>query len=276
MRIITCFVGLLVLGGCSAVPEEGTGGAPPVEGKTAQSLDVAVSGREFRLAASPRLKLGSIVERKCDSGYDKVVGSLATFAAHTNTGAVLVVPNADAPQAEFTGTSAQHNQLARAFFEEAGIPPDEIADVSAMAGGRMAGPVGEERTVTDRMFVTVLHRRVGGFKVSESFAWAELDDAGQVQASGVYWPPISAGVVGKAEALRDKLSDEAARKAFHAKLPAALEARFGQVLIRHSWFGRRTGGFRAVGVYHVPPGAGTSAPSRSFDEIGAEIGLLPD
>jgi hypothetical protein len=232
--------------------------------------------------------------------FERVVGDKGVFLVDTVTGASLAVPNAVAlpkPPAEaqasgnyspetlgypqpMTTNPEEHSAAVKAYLVAAGIPASEVSGThvtTTMAGG---GPVRDGLQPSQSKllwYTTHLERSVGGIPVETSYAFAALDSTGKVITEGVYWPPISAGVVSNARAFAEKLAAPRERAAFMARVrkvkPDAGDT-VGSVRIVHTSGGYH-GPFQALAVYStvVPSPRGGKAQILRFDETGARVRL---
>ena len=168
-----------------------------------------------------------------------------------------------------------HSAVVRAYLVAAGVPAAEVSGThvtTTMVGG---GPVSDgvqPSRPTPLWYTTHLERSLGGIPVEGSYAFAALDSAGHVITEGVYWPAISASVVHKARALKQRLASANEKDTFladvQAKRPDVGNA-VGTVKIVHTSSGYH-GEFEANAVYSVVARStsGGKAEIVRFDETG--------
>ena len=236
-----------------------------------------------------RFDVGAGVHEEVQGPYERVVGDKGVFLVDTVTGAALAIPNAplipkgttlvseDYPQ-PLTKNPGEHSAMVRTYLVAAGVPAAEVSGThvtTTMAGG---GPVsdGVQPSQSKLLFYTThLERSLGGIPVEGSYAFAALDSAGHVITEGVYWPAISASVVYKAQALKQRLASANEKAAFladvQAKRPDVGNA-VGTVKIVHTSAGYH-GEFEANAVYSVVmrSAAGGKGEIVRFDDTGAPV-----
>jgi hypothetical protein len=191
----------------------------------------------FHSIAHSKFHLGSAPTNVSSLGLDKVVGSEGSFAVDPRNGSVLAILNGDSPALTgfkpSTTDPTVHNAQTLEYFKGAGLPPDQIGDVQALAskrgGSDATGKVQEEFTG----YATEVHRVVAGFRVPDSFAWAIFDANGEVVQEGVHWPAIPDAVIGDAVSLRAVVSNGNQLAGFKALLPSEAALDNGQVVVRH-------------------------------------------
>jgi hypothetical protein len=185
-----------------------------------------------------RFDLGALVETRLDGAFERHLGSHGVFATRKANGAVLAIPNADAPARllpSYGGSAEAHNTYVKDYFLSLGIPADQIFAVHANTHGfghSMASDADRLPKPERSSYQTVLLRAVGGIRVVDSVAWARVDPTGSVVAEEIYWPEIPASVVQTAQTMRARL--------LHPQLRARLLDGLGakaddvEVVIRHS------------------------------------------
>jgi hypothetical protein len=284
MRLRTAIAFLVVCGGW-AVPA--TSQQPP-----------AVEGKSYvHKAEVSRFDPGAGARRDTEWPYERLVGDRGVFLTDRITGAILAVPSAPAvpkppvdggaPQATFyprplTDNADAHSADVRRYLVSTGIPEEEVSGThvtTTMAGG---GPVsGGVQPSESRLlwYTTHLERTVGGVAVEGSYAFAALDADGRVITEGAYWPSLSAKVVERAQAFRQKLESGTGLSDFQAAVrrqqPIVREAT-GEVKIVHT-AGLYHGEFVAQALYVVVarnPNGGKAQILR-FDDTGAPV-RVPD
>ncbi len=227
--------GLLVLAaGCSSSPPE----RPPGEAVAGPAVTSAsagpIAGYRHTVDQS-RFALGALLDVKSEMGLTKYVGEHGVFAVRNANGAVLAVPNADAPGrrgAGFAGSAEAHDARVRAYFVGAGIPEDQIHSVHVNTHGfGHAAAVGPFPKPEFADYDTVLLRAVGGIRVVDSVAWARLGADGDVVAEEVFWPEIPRDAVLSAERMRDELADPVRSRDLLARIGA--DRADVEVVLRH-------------------------------------------
>ncbi|MCE9669862.1 hypothetical protein LY474_18860 [Myxococcus stipitatus] len=234
----------------------------------------ALERSRFEVGPSP-----SGVHRLEEHGFVKVVGPQGVFATHSRNGLVIAVqsdgaPKAGAswgaPEARYGAGPDQHNAQVLEYFRAAGIPGDQIGGVHANTYLSARGSTNESRPVQPQVdgYASILERKVEGYAVVDSVAWARLDDRGRSISEWVYWPPIPARALEEARKL-EALLGGAGRSDYLARLPAGLPA--GRVVIRHS-SAVAEGPFEAFASYDVASPALRQASTvvRHFDADGLE------
>jgi hypothetical protein len=222
-----------------------------------------------------------------ENGWSRQEGSSGTFAVSLHNGLAMAVPNAQ-PIADqkplYTKDPADHDKQVLEYFVSAGIPRDQIGGVHTMTRLSSSGRYGDAHPTPPRIdgYISVLERKVGGFPVSDSVAWAQLDNDGHVISEGVYWPPIPASTIRDAGRIQQQLASTSDRTKFLAQVPGGLPS--GQVAIRHTSASDQQEPFEVMASYDVlerrvssqPTGTQTagageaSAVMRHFDVNGAE------
>jgi hypothetical protein len=191
----------------------------------------------FHSFAHSKFHVGANPTNAAHLGFSKVVGSEGSFAVDPRNGSVRAILNGDSPTLTgfkpLTTDPAIHNARTVAYFKAAGLPPDQIGDVTVMSGRRggssATGSVQDE--FTD--YATIVHRVVAGFRAPDSYAWAIFNANDEVVQEGVHWPAIPDAVIAEARAVQGTLNDPSQHAAFKARLPPEATAEAGQVVIRH-------------------------------------------
>jgi hypothetical protein len=249
------------------------GGAPGYQHGAAQSRFLA--GKQSRAVSDP--------------GWSRQISDTGAFAISLHNGLALAAPNAS-PQADqkpfYTKDPADHEKQVMEYFISAGIPRDQIGGVHTMTRLSASGRYGEPHAAAPRIdgYISVLERKVQGFSVPDSVAYAQFDNDGHVISEGVYWPPVPAHVLRDAKRISDQLAATGAeRTAFLARIPTGLPS--GQVAIRHSSATEQQDSFEIIATYDVierrtaaqpanTSGANLPSPAvaivRHFDADGAE------
>lgn len=242
---------------------------PPPEPVSRSGAGTTAGLKEYTHTLSrSRFAIGPSVAQYSEFGIDKAVGDWGVFGTNAKTGMVLALPNADAPpraRSALKGGPDVHNAAVRAYFLAAGLPADELGTISvntkmSAGGSGVDGPSQWEfESYTSR-----IGRQHDGVPVADSFAWAQINDLGEVVTESVYWPHIPEGVLVEAAAFKKKLADPAFREAFLAKAPE------GGTLVIHHTPGTWEGSFQAAVSYDV----GSFGQTSHFDAGGAKV-VLP-
>lgn len=229
-------VGSVCISGCSTeeLPQEHTG-RPQL---ASTSLRVAAADYGFSVSANATLEQAAL--------FDAVRDDAAAFLRYRDTGAVVgwSLPHAPAMHVGWPADAATHEQLARAYFAQQGIPQSEVGAVYNFRGSMESAPIANPSAVShaDIGFSTVLHRRVAGADVPDSHAGVQLNAAGSPVSLSIAWPDVPVSVIADAQRL-------AAIQGW--TLPAATarlypKATGSRVVIRHSLHSSNTMSWRAV------------------------------
>jgi len=256
--------------------------ASTLSAQEAASSNKAGAKYEHRMEKS-YFKVGAGERHEVEGPYQRLVGDNGAFMVDTVTGATLAVRSAQQsgvlPQ-PLTQNPTEHSNIVRDYLLGAGVPADEVSGThvtTTMAGnGSTAGGVQASQSRL-LWYTTHLERSLGGIPVEGSFAFAALDSASQVITEGVYWPAIPAGVVSKAQELRQKLASPSGRAEF---LSNTVKARpdtsdaTGEVKIVHTSAGHH-GAFEARAVYSVPLKSAVRGKAQAvmFDDSGTPVVL---
>jgi hypothetical protein len=188
-------------------------------------------------------------------------------------GGVMAQPNAGALSVTapgLPGGAEAHNSRVLSYFVGAGLPSDQVEGVYAnskvwLSEGNL--PV----TTAQQMIAynSVVRRKVLGFPVINSVAWARFDDKNEVVAEMVYWPAIPDAVLADAKLLAETLGDPATAGSMLSKIPNGSKGP-GKVVIRHTPFSYG-GAFAARVAYDVKYKSGGAVAIRHFDISGAEF-----
>jgi len=236
MRGTSAFLAIALLA-CAETPGEPVGGVQP-------HAAVATNGYSHKFGQS-RFAVGPSWVAKAEFGLDKIVGDWGVFATNQKTGMVLALPNADAPsqaRSALAGGPDVHNTAVKSYFVGAGLPATEIDKVSVF-GKMSAGGSGTDDPVDWQFasYTSRIDRRHAGLPVVDSFAWAQINDLGEVVTESVYWPQIPDKVAADALSFKAKLADPAFSSKFFDG---------GRLVIRHT-SGAWAGPFEAVVSYDV-------------------------
>ncbi|GMU39030.1 MAG: hypothetical protein AMXMBFR58_37900 [Phycisphaerae bacterium] len=259
-----------VWAGCSVVEE------PSSNASNANPLNGTVSGgaaKYLHAFSHSHFAIGGTTTNKTELGRQKVVGPWGVFATHVKTGMTLALPNADAPSRKappYPGGSPAHDAAVKAYFLGGGLPSEQIEGVQVMTSVTgVAPPTDAEALPPPKLeaYFSKITRQVQGIPVAESFAWARINDKGEVVMESVYWPEIPSTVVARATAFAKNIADSTWNSSFMAKLPNTP----GRLTIHHTP-GTWEGAFEATVAFDVPRVGGRVL---HFDENG--VGFeLPD
>jgi hypothetical protein len=221
-----------------------------------------------------RLAIGTGVHAVTEFGMQKMVGSNGVFAVLSASGWSMGLPNATAPSRSvgpLTSDADIHNAAVKSYFIGAGLPADQIGWVNAHATMSVSDAPASEGGSSPpafQSFTTAISRQINGIPVSESFAWARLNQNGDVVIEGVYWPDVPQTAVNDALALQSVLADSTQSVTYKAKLPQTLAP--GRVIIHHM---PCVGGINEnIATYDVWDGG----RDRHFNIAGAEVLLAAD
>jgi hypothetical protein len=237
-----------------------TGGAPGYQHGLKQS--------HFVVGAQPR----TVTE----AGWSKQQGTDGAFAVSLHNGVAMALPNAR-PNAYqkplYTKDPSDHEKQVLEYFTSAGIPKDQIGGVHTMTRLSSSGHYGDAHPSPPRVdsYISVLERKVDGYPVPDSVAWAQFDNEGHVISEGVYWPALPASAIRDAGRIKSQLASTSDRSRFLAQIPATLPS--GQVAIRHTSASDQQAPFEAVASYDVlekktsAPAAGATAAKSAGENI---------
>jgi len=259
----------------TSAPEPSSDGAINSQEQSLGTTNAEGRGYVHAVAKS-RFRLGATTGQKSEFGMAKVVGAYGVFATVEGTGWSMGIPNADAPnlttgRSSWSGTT--HNKAVLGYFQDSGLPSAQVLGVDAHANIHAGGFVGTpEADLAAKPlsggYTSCLRRGIGGIPVPDSFAWAGIDDNGDVIEEAIYWPEIPASVIADAKALAAKLADPAAAQAFRNAVSDTSGE--GEVVIRHA-SGVAGTPFTAVASYDRIDGNVV----RHFDAAAREV-KLPD
>ena len=189
-----------------------------------------------------------------ERGWSKVVGTEGTFATSLSNGVIVATPNAHARDGQSPARlmdPARHNREVLKYFIDAGLPADQLGGIHTTTRLSSKGQRGELRASFPKIdsYTSVVERRIGGFNVPDSVAWAEMNGDGKVVSEGVYWPAIPAKALADARRIAQVLSSRSERPQFLSRLPGDLPP--GQIVIRHSSASMQQGPFEAFASYDV-------------------------
>ncbi|HEY8042056.1 MAG TPA: hypothetical protein VIF15_19770 [Polyangiaceae bacterium] len=261
----------LVATACSSAPQEpspsGSAGTGP---STSPAAPADVRAGFVHAVERSRFRVGDNPAERLEFGSRKIVGDEGVFATRP-TGLVLAISNADAPtraRPPLPGGAEAHDALVRSYFLGAGLPADQMRDVSPYAVVSKVGRSGPDFATLAgsklEYYFSTVSRQIDGIPVSDSFAWARLDADGNAVLESVYWPEIPAQVVRDALAFEARLEDAPTRAALLARVP-----REGKLVIHHTP-GEWDGAFEATATYDVGEERGKVS---HFDVEGRRIEL---
>lgn len=256
MRNIVATLMTLTLVGCAEPPDEpaSTAGA-----STALGYEHLFSHSRFAIGPS-------VIETKSEFGIDKVIGPWGVFGTIQKTRSVLASPNADAPsraRPPLPGGADAHNAEVRAYFVGAGLPAVEIDTVTVHTTSSAGGSGTDPPEWSLVAYTSTLSRQYDAVPIEDSFAWAQVNDLGDVVTESVYWPEIPQGVLDSARSFAQQLADPATKAAYFAKVPAG-----GRLVIHHTpriW----PGAFQASVAYDI----GDFGKSTHYDASGGTFAL---
>ena len=272
----TIVMSVLALLGCSAAPQEPGPAAfdlyaTHVESATAPVAQVA--GYVHHLTAS-HFSVGPAIRELDEFGMHKIVGNDGTFAT-LPSGLTIATANSDAQsrgRGRLPGDAAAHNGAVRAYFVGAGIPEnqiDAVRDFEVVGAGGHGAPTGNVVGVLQYRN-SMITRQISGVPVPDSFAWAHLNEDGNVVEESVYWPPIPTSVAQQAAALSARLSVSTEIANYRKTIGVSAE---GRVCIRHSP-GEWRQGFVVAAVYDVVGSTTLGMPrTLHFDDTAAPTAL---
>jgi hypothetical protein len=231
--------------------------------------------------------LGTQTRTVTETGWSRQEGSAGAFSVSLHNGVAIALPNAHASAGRkptYTGDPENHDKQVLQHFLAAGIPRNQVGGVHTMTRLSSGGQRGDTRPTPLKIdgYVSVLERKVEGYPVPDSVAWAQMDNAGKVISEGVYWPAIPAKTLSDARRIRDRLAGSG-RDAFLAHVPTGQSP--GTIAIRHSSAADQQSAFEVLASYDVLeergppalPGAlalnsvgPSSSVMRHFDADGIE------
>jgi hypothetical protein len=271
-RLRPVAVAIAITGCGEAIPTPPRAIAPAAANAASATSSIGAStanavGYVHALSRS-RFDLGDFVATRYEAGLEKHVGSAGVFATRMANGAIMAVPNSEAPsrrRGSFGGSAAAHNEYVKGYFVSSGIPADQIHSVHANAHGVGHLAAADQGKLPQPELVgysTVLFRAIDGIRVPDSVAWARADATGAIVAEEVYWPTIAASEVQAAKAMRARLADPAEGPHMLAALGAIADD--VEVVIRH---GGSTVDAAAEphAAYDVRVKAGATSYRRHFD-----------
>jgi hypothetical protein len=276
--------------------------APAEPQSDTPSISAAGAKYEHKLAMS-RFEVGDGVRHEIDGPYERVIGDQGVFFTDKVTGATLAVRSAPTVsklsvaskiegnnttqpvthQQPLTENPDEHSAVVRAYLLAAGVPKSEISGTHVTTTMAGSGPVhGGVQPPQSKLlwYTTHLERSLGGIPVEGSFAFAALDSSGGVITEGVYWPPIPAKVIYRAQALSERLASANGHAAFLAGVRKAhpdVDDAVGTVKIVHTSAGHH-GAFEAHALYSVVmrSAAGGKAQILRFDDTGARVRMADE
>jgi hypothetical protein len=276
VRLSLELAAVFALAACGRAPDEPEGIVQQQLAAPAELGTVPAAAREFRFEARAAvIKFGGGLQSRREMGFIKQVGAWATHATDEVNGSVMVVPNADAPSMKakpFGKSLGEHGQRVRELFVNAGLPAEEIHEISGVTGGTGEASLDEPagRRVGAPVYYSVVHRAVAGTRVADSYAWARVADDGEVVEAAVYWPKIPGRVIADAVSMRGTLGSASTKAAYLAKIPSSRSE--GAVVIRHS-AATDHGAFEASAVYDTTDRKGAVAMTRHFGIDAKELSL---
>jgi hypothetical protein len=236
--------GAILVTGCSSqVPE--TSGTAPEPGRLALGLtNQMIPGYSHQLSRS-RFAMGASVRAVVDGARSRMIGTEGTFTVNMTTGAAVAILNSDStllPRTTTARSGDQHNQLARDYFVQLGIPGDQLGPAVANSIHLGSGPTDSAALPVSSCigYDSVIRRVVSGFEVADSKAVVQFNNSGEVVFEYVHWPALPTSVLADARSLASALVDPVQGTVLRGKLPASSGT--VSVVIRH------TGGFDSTPV----------------------------
>jgi hypothetical protein len=236
----TVFLALLALATCGRALAQN---APPAPSPAVIAPDDGgAPGYQHSIERS-RFVLGgtaSVAARHVEeNGFSKALGENGVVAVDLRNGLFIAVENGGGDKEKATPQLEgkvrvmdpdRHNEQVVEYFRGAGVPKEQIGGVHATTYLSSHGSVKDERPAPPKVdgYASVLERKIDGVPVVDSFAWARLNERGEVISESVYWPAIPAKAIADAK----KMLENAVKPDFMARLPAGLPA--GRVVIRHT------------------------------------------
>jgi len=267
-RVVSLGV-VLVAAACSTADSDVQTG---VTGSAVSATGAAVAGYQHHVAKS-KFSVGADPLELDEFGMHKVVGASGVFATR-KTGLVTALANAEAPARKRgpIASAEAHDRAVRAYFVQAGVPADQIESVQQFeVVGAPTGPEGKadfHGTVEYRY--SMLKRSIRGVSVPDSFAWARVNEDGDVVEEQVYWPAIPQSVVDVGLGLSLKLRDASVAEKLEAALP---KHRKGAGLVIHHSPGEWEGPFVAVATYDALQDRESFRAVIHANEAGAAVTL---
>lgn len=272
---VFAFIPVGVLSACSVVPEPTQQSLRASQPLAATAVAAVIPGYQHTLAQS-RFRIGTpVAVDENDAHIERWRGPFGAFAVDPSNFAAMGIPDADAPVGPYGLSESAHNALVLAYFENAGIPANQIAGVhatSTMTGGGSASDPSSSMPTANVSFNTVLSRSINGIPVVDSVAWAKMNTNGDVDMETVFWPDIDATVAAGAAALAAQLADPT-RVAHYKSTIGAASTDTGGVAIRHSTYTVHQPVTCYVSYDVVLAGSALPRTTRHFDVNGVEFRL---
>ncbi len=279
MKHLLAPVAFSLLASCGQVtdskPSQGTTPAATTPSTPAPvSQGPMVRGYAHQKEAS-LFRLGSGVTYLSKQNLSRSIGSEGVFVVHELNGMSMAVPNASAHvltlPSMFDNAEA-HNQHTLTYFQNAGIPKDQISGVETSyegVGGGSLNEVHETNAPIMTAHYSILRRSIDGIPVPDSFAFARFANDGSIVTEGVHWPAVPQKAVDEAKLMATAMKDPQQASAMRAKLPAGQV----QVSIRHTSFveSLKTSAYASYEV--MVSDKTTAVHHRHFDLNGAEFKL---
>jgi len=260
-----------VLCGCSSsrAPDE-------LEGHIAQTVSAeagaqlpgyvhSLSRSRFRIGNNAVLELNS-------TKLQRWRGTLGAFGVDPSTGLAMGVLDASSPTGPYITDEPTHRAAVQSYFVGAGLPANQMGDI--LADYQNSGSLPSSPASSPPQFDSinsVLTRVVNGIRIVESFAWAKMTTAGDVDMEAVFWPPVDMTVVNAATSLASSMQNAAYHTTFLTNLPGTVY-KDGGVVIHHTNSAIQSAPTAYV-AYDVVLDASTTATMRHFNANGAEFRL---
>jgi hypothetical protein len=240
----------------------------------ATDAGTAVPGYVHDLSRS-LLRIGTGVTTEPNSGrLVRWRGSLGAFTLDPNSGWTMGVIDGTTPHGPYLVDEATHSATVKAYFINAGIPSNQVGGVYVDYGVRGGNALTDTTAASPTQLTSIisgLTRAIGGIRVAESFAWARVTTAGDVDMESVFWPPLDASIVSAAQSMAAKLSDPSAHASYLAALPGTVYGDNGVVI--HHTSSAISSAPVAYAAYDVVLDPSPSAGVRHFDASGHEFRL---
>jgi len=256
---------VLVLPGALALACGGASGASAASG---------IVGYVHTLAKS-RFPIGTIESETDEFGMHKITGTNGVFATEIASQAATAIPDFAVPilgGKYYPGGYAAQNPVVVAYLTDAGLPADQILQVTNNETGVVpfpsgsAAPSGDAGDQSVAAWFTILQRGYDGIPIEDSTAYAILGADGASLEEQVFWPAMGDDVVAEIRKFRVVLANQGARAKFLARLPDDLLD--GQLRVHHtSWDWK--GQFEAHACY----GGTLGGESLCFDLTGQLVQL---
>lgn len=198
------------------------------------------------------------------------IGEDGVFLTMVQSGAVDALPNATASsrlRPPLTLDANAHNKTVKAYFASAGLPVEQIEELSIQATMATEVRDSQEQKPVLEYYTTFIKRQIQGIQIPDSYASARINIDGDVVTESVHWPAIPQSAIDAALRIRTRLSDPEKAQAFKAKVGDKYG--LNRVAVHHTP-GEYPGATEAVAAFDVDENTKTF----HFDENGDKI-VLP-